>query len=191
MLHASAVAIEGRAVVFIAPKYGGKTTMAAALVRAGARLLSDDAVRIRVREHAECAAGVPSLRLRRESARHFHHVGGDESPGWRYLDRPDPEQVDSGWFPLEALYVLQPGPTESPESTRRERLDATTSALTIFRSVKLGNLLARSLASDCLGRVGDIVVRTLVYTLEFERGLDRLSRAVESLMGLHANHRLA
>jgi hypothetical protein len=41
-LHASAVSINGRAIAFLGPKHAGKSTLALALVREGARLLTDD-----------------------------------------------------------------------------------------------------------------------------------------------------
>ena len=44
VLHASAVAIDGRAVAITAPSGVGKTTLALALVESGARFLADDAL---------------------------------------------------------------------------------------------------------------------------------------------------
>ncbi|MBM9594026.1 hypothetical protein [Roseitranquillus sediminis] len=46
VLHASAIALEDRAVIFLGNKTAGKSTTAAAMVAAGCRLLSDDVVAI-------------------------------------------------------------------------------------------------------------------------------------------------
>ena len=42
VLHASAVAVDGRAVAFLSANRGGKTTLATSLMAAGAKLLTDD-----------------------------------------------------------------------------------------------------------------------------------------------------
>ncbi len=46
LLHASAVEVGGKAILFIAPSYGGKSTLADFFVQQGHRLLSDDKIRI-------------------------------------------------------------------------------------------------------------------------------------------------
>ncbi|MDA1081237.1 MAG: hypothetical protein O2973_06105 [Gemmatimonadetes bacterium] len=48
VLHASAVEMDGRAVAFVGPVGAGKSTIAAACVAAGAALLSDDVLAIRL-----------------------------------------------------------------------------------------------------------------------------------------------
>jgi hypothetical protein len=64
VLHASAVEIDGRAVVFIAPSGYGKSTLAASFVLAGARLLCDDALVLEASgPGARVQPGHPSLRL--------------------------------------------------------------------------------------------------------------------------------
>ena len=66
-LHAASVETRGRAVVFGAPGRFGKTTLAAALVGAGYRLLSEDSTCLRI--SAEDVAVVPGpamLRVRRD-----------------------------------------------------------------------------------------------------------------------------
>ncbi len=45
-LHAAAVTVEGRAAVFLSSNHGGKTSLAAALVRGGRPLLTDDVLAI-------------------------------------------------------------------------------------------------------------------------------------------------
>lgn len=70
VLHATAVAIGGRALAILGEKGAGKSTLAAALTRRGHRLLSDDVVAIEERDGASVAfAGTASLKIQPEAAR--------------------------------------------------------------------------------------------------------------------------
>jgi hypothetical protein len=65
VLHASGVAIDGRAALITGAAGAGKSSLAAALLRAGGQLLSDDAVALQVRDGALLAyAGSLALQLR-------------------------------------------------------------------------------------------------------------------------------
>lgn len=70
-LHASTVAIDGQAVIVAGPSSAGKSTTAAALMLAGAQLVSDDLTVISVPSGPGPALvyrGRPSMRLHRETA---------------------------------------------------------------------------------------------------------------------------
>ncbi|HKX28060.1 MAG TPA: hypothetical protein VJ302_10230 [Blastocatellia bacterium] len=74
MLHASAVAVAGRAIIFFGPSGRGKSTTAAAFVRQGATLLADDYAAIRFDGDLQCRKcellpSFPRLRLTDRSAR--------------------------------------------------------------------------------------------------------------------------
>ena len=72
VLHASAVVIGGRALVFLGPSTAGKSTLAAFLLGTGASLLSDDIVPLRVGpEGSSVAESLPQLRLLEETASHL------------------------------------------------------------------------------------------------------------------------
>jgi hypothetical protein len=58
-LHASVVELNGRAVGFLGPSGQGKSTLAASLIRAGARLVTDDLLLVRSRGIALCASPGP------------------------------------------------------------------------------------------------------------------------------------
>ena len=56
-LHASAVAVDGAAIGFMAPKFHGKSTLAAAMTYVGAHLVSDDALAILPEDRTDPGAG--------------------------------------------------------------------------------------------------------------------------------------
>ena len=84
MLHASAVAVEDRAVAFLATNRAGKSSLAATLMQAGHPLLTDDLLRLDVEESFAAHPGYPQMRMWPEVAEHF--VGGFED-----LDLVHPE----------------------------------------------------------------------------------------------------
>jgi hypothetical protein len=63
-LHASGVEVDGRALLFVAPGRFGKTTLAAACVAAGHRLLTEDLACVRLWPQPSVLPGPPLLRLR-------------------------------------------------------------------------------------------------------------------------------
>jgi len=67
-LHAAAVEVDGQAVVLAAPGTFGKTTLAAAFLSAGYRLLSEDLTCLRLGEEPQVVPGPAMLRVRRDVA---------------------------------------------------------------------------------------------------------------------------
>jgi hypothetical protein len=112
-LHASAVAVDSRAIGLLGPAGAGKSTAAAAFSRRGIPVLSDDVVAIREQgERFMVSPGYPRLRLWPESVRDLY--GTVEAlprltPNWdkRYLDLT---MQDDGFqrepLPLAAIYIL-------------------------------------------------------------------------------------
>lgn len=69
LLHASAVAVQGRAIAFIGASGMGKSTLAALLCSAGARMVTDDVLRLDRREgEFLCHFGSGEIRLREGAA---------------------------------------------------------------------------------------------------------------------------
>ncbi len=129
-LHASAVEMDGRAVVLAGGSGAGKTTTAAILCAAGARLLSDDVVAVEFdRGLPACRPGSTELRLRRAAA------GLAETSSWAVTRRPTidgrlavtTEAVPSDAVRLAAVVFPRP----QREATRPEvvRLRASDAAL--------------------------------------------------------------
>jgi hypothetical protein len=124
MFHACGVVLDGRALLIAGPSGAGKSSLAAALVRAGRRLLSDDVVALRLRGGALTAyAGPVALQLREDedkrlSAEERAALGRPEQVGagkHRYLGSHVTEPV-----PLGSLFLIE----RSAAEPAAERLEA-------------------------------------------------------------------
>lgn len=188
--HASAVAIDGEAVGFLGAKGFGKSTLAWALVRAGARLLTDDTLRVQLGATPLAYPGVHELRLRSDAARRL-------PPGPREA-RPAGDRLVVGTLPIErlqvqpvpigALYLLSPV-NELPGSAaaRVYDLPAVPGALSLVRHAKIAPLLAGTDAVALLDRVVALVQRIPVRLLEVSRNFDRLDEVVARVLSRHAD----
>lgn len=112
VLHGSAVKLARRAVVFVGARSTGKSTLAAAFVERGRRVIADDVSAVVVDgEGASVAAGPPALKLWPDTLAHF---GSDPER----LDRVYPtvekrlRPVGPGGsepIPLDRVYLLRLG----------------------------------------------------------------------------------
>jgi hypothetical protein len=123
-LHAASVESGGRAIVFGAPGRFGKTTLAAALVSAGYRLLSEDSTCLRrSADGIDVVPGPAMLRVRRDPDR------SPEVPGGRVLHVDErvhlaiePALRGTGDpVPVDAIVLLREANAENP---RLERVPA-------------------------------------------------------------------
>jgi len=96
-LHAAAVEVDGRAIVFCGPTQRGKSTLSRALGEAGYRLLSEDGLAVELGEGGEVAhPGARGVRVRR------HDRGGS-----RRTDLiADPGPGEPGACPVGAIVLL-------------------------------------------------------------------------------------
>lgn len=143
-LHASAVEIEGRAIAFIGPSGGGKTTMAALMCRSGARAVTDDLLRCGVNgAAASCFRGSSTLRLRSQAKALGEGVGGSiETTDGRTAARFDHSPVSR--MPLAALIV--PRPSREASKLELRRLHGREAAVELLRSPRLAGLIEPGLA---------------------------------------------
>lgn len=125
-LHASAVAVNGRALACVGSKAAGKSTTAAGLALGGCAVLSDD-LAVLAEDATACAVqpGYRRLRLWNPAIEAFYGARDGlprvlSSHGKRYLDL-EAEGSGSSWrfqadpLPLAAVYVL--GPRRSTAAT--------------------------------------------------------------------------
>lgn len=185
-LHASAVAIGDRAVAFIAPKRHGKSTLAMALVSAGARLLSDDILPIDLATPVVARPGVHSVLLDDAASR---ALGLDESGARRGDKRAYSglahEQLATDRIRLAAIYALHPV-TAAPaqHAARRQRLHGPAAALALTAHARLGALMARH-PGQILERASRVAADVPVYGLAVARDLARLPAVVRQLEAWH------
>lgn len=114
VLHASAVATDEGAVVFLGDMGAGKSTTATAFDMAGHRLLDDDIVPVRFRDAtAIVAPGIPQLKLNPDVADTFDvEVAGEPKDDGKLYVRLD-SATGRDWVPLRCCYVLTEGPEVS------------------------------------------------------------------------------
>jgi hypothetical protein len=114
-LHAAAVEVDGQAILLGAPGTFGKTTLAAAFLSAGYRLLSEDVSCVRVSGRPLVIPGPAMLRLRPDVADRVdignaHMIG--ERDGRVHLAVDAPARGDCRPLPISAIVLLRPGEGE-------------------------------------------------------------------------------
>lgn len=188
-LHASAVAPRpGVGIALLAPKGFGKSTLAASLLRAGARLLSDDAapVRVPVEGPALLAPGIHQVRLWGDSAEQVGlpspSVEGRKVVVTEFTER----QLTHSAVAFDAAYVLRPmAPASGAPSVARVRLSEIDGAMALVEQAKVGALLGGREGPVFFGMAMDVAKRVPVYALEIVRDLSRLDEVAATILTWH------
>jgi hypothetical protein len=179
VLHAAGVVLAGEAVLFAGPPGAGKSSLAAALLRRGGELLSDDAVALEWQGGpivAHPGAGALYLRTAEQDRLDAGERGrlGSPSPSLsRYRYEPEAKAAAA---PLGALFLLE----RAPQGAAIERLEGgdpfALLAATFNLSVRTPERLIRQLDA-----VEAIAATERVYRLRVLSGTDAtgLARVVE------------
>ena len=193
-LHASAVAVEGRAVAFMGPSGAGKSTLAARLHDLGLTVIADDVVVIRFDGEGRPLAmpGLPRLRLWKDalelSGRHpsgfARSYAGDDD--WEKYDVPLTRPESDQGMELAALYLLAEGDTLDIAP-----LSGLATAEAVFANTYRGAFVteagdARAHWQSCLS----LVQRVPVFSFTRVRGFERIDAQVEELLA-HARRLIA
>jgi hypothetical protein len=188
-LHGSAVAMEAGAIALLASKGNGKSTLAFALMQAGAPLMTDDTVVIDAGPPATVRPGVQSVRLFRDSADWLS--APDPVPGSSDIKATfgqlaaDARQMTRA--PLAALYLLESVPADSIVGpVEREPVIGPQAVFGLLAQTKIGALLSGAEAPTVFNAVVSVAESTTVYHLRVAREYDKLGAVVEQLMAWHA-----
>lgn len=184
-LHGSAVAFPTGGVAFLAPKFGGKSTLALALTNVGARLATDDTVAVDLGPPAQLHPGVHTLRLWLDSASRLSDAPVLETlPGDKQLVGPSSDRLQMAPVSLRAIYLLAPVPGRSAAAIR-EPMSEVAAALALIRHAKLGPLFGGAESTVWLRWAAALAGTVPVYRLEVVRDYLRLPEVVAHLLEWH------
>lgn len=188
-LHGSAVELAGVAIAFLAPKFHGKSTTAAALVNAGARFLTDDVVAVTPGPAPAVLPGVPIVQLWEDSAARVAleaaALPADEGAPKVQRRWDAVTQQARASAPLAAVYLLAPVPPGAPGGVQRTRLTGVEAALALLGQSKIGNLLGVERRAHLLQAAGELADRVPVYRLGVPRDFGQLPELTRSLREWH------
>jgi hypothetical protein len=187
-LHGSAVALAEGAVGFLAPKGNGKSTLAFALMRGGAALMTDDTVVIGSGDPATVRPGVQSVRLFRDSADRLDApapiAGSSDIKATFGQLSDDARRLTRA--PLAALYLLESVPAGTiAEPLDRRRIEGPDAVFGLLGQTKIGALLGGAEAPTVFAAVVALAEGCPIYRLRVTRDYERLSTVVERIMSWH------
>lgn len=170
-LHASAVAVDGRAIALVGVAGAGKSTTAAAFSQQGYPVLSEDVVALRDQGDSFLVQpGYPLIRLWPESVRALY--GAEDAlppltPNWnkRYLDlTQNGGEFQRQPLPLAAVYVLDER-SDAAAAPFVESIPSQTGLITLVANTYANYLLDREMRArefELLGRlVNNLPLRKL------------------------------
>lgn len=187
-LHASAVVHRGRALGFMAASKSGKTSLAASFVQAGASLLTDDILPIRVPDQGAplALAGFPQFRMWPDQAVEFGILSEDyplAHPDFAKVRMPASAvgRFHAGTAPLAALILPERfSPSEGSDAQEVEvtwtRLAGPELVLILLQSSFAASVLERlpDMQVTRLDRISRIAERVPAFRLRYPAGYDRL-----------------
>jgi hypothetical protein len=186
-LHASAVSARDGGVAFLAPKGFGKSSLALAAVRAGARLATDDTLPVLLGAPVTAWPGIQSLRVHDDvvSALGAEAPGAETREGKRLLTSLDPAQLLDAPAPLAAIYLLAPIDDDDLPPVEYETLPTPIAAMAIVSHVKIARMLGAAASATMLERAAAIARTVPVRLLQTPRDLARLDEVARTVLGWH------
>lgn len=180
VLHASGVAVDGKAVVFLGQRGAGKSTMAAAFHREGYDVFEDDTLCVRVESGVPMVVpGVPQLRLRPSGAT---ELGIDATAQSNFTTNPKKVhvQLDSvpDPAPLTRCYRLdRSGQTTFKELSLQEKF------FTIRLQTFVRGLLEDTGAADTHFEQCSTIIESVPFReLQYPADIKKLSSVIASIV---------
>lgn len=185
LLHASAVNIHGRTVLFLGKSGWGKSTLAALFHEAAYPLYSDDCVMLQQRDAKwQVLATYPSLRLYEDSIDSIFSQHSELSPVSEYSDKQrislavKPAQIIP---PLHALYFLS-DPESAPEDIHILPMSAANTCIELIqRSFQL-DLSSREHSQKLMTLAAKLTQSVPAYRLSYPHSYQDNHRLLEYLV---------
>lgn len=185
VVHASALAIDGRHALFLGPSGWGKSTLAALLQRNGHGVLSDDCVQLMMtgtRLHA--VPTYPSLRLNADSLDAVFANTADTTPVASYSEKHRlavaPQRLPATSVAVDVLYVLG-DPAFCGDSIFITSLSPTEVCMALIQHSFRLDLGDRAATVAQLARCSEIARVTPAFRLDYPRDFarhDQLTRTI-------------
>lgn len=182
-IHASSLVYQGKAAVFMADSKTGKSTLAAALLQAGAELLSDDIVPItETLEGFFASPGYSTIRLSQEQAGYFLGAQANLAHWFPALGKALVPIGENGWGSccktpqkIWRLYVLSRTANSSDAKVQLEPLSRSDSVLALIRFSFFTNCaLALGVAAERMAFFARLVEQAQVTRLTYSSGYEHL-----------------
>jgi hypothetical protein len=184
-LHGSCVVMRERAIAFLGGKHHGKSTLALALVRAGARWMSDDLIAIQPGHPALVRPGIPSARVWSDAARELDVAAWSKVlPGLKStVAQFDAARVWTRHAPLAAVYLLDPVANDpAAPACARDPLRGSDAAVALAHQTKLADgLIGLPAAGVQLKLATQIAAAAPVWRLRVARDFARLPGVLAEL----------
>jgi hypothetical protein len=189
-LHGSAVEVGGQGIVFVAPKFSGKSTLAFSLTAAGARLVTDDTAILDPRGTVMLWPGVHGVRLWADSADTLRaaKLAGTFVPSLKRLAAGLPsERLLWEPVPLAAIYLLESveAGDGGPAAARTPTPPARAAAGLGLQTRLADPLIGYASAAVDLRRAAEVVRQVPIYRLSVVRDFGRLPEVVGQIFEWH------
>lgn len=189
VLHASAVQVGDAALAFVGASGMGKSTSATLMCADGARLITDDLLRLDLtQDPPTCWLGATELRLRKSASELVEQFTA--APGRRVTgdarDALAAEPATDEGLPLRAVVIPAPDRSGSLEVSV-ERQDPMSAFLLLSRFPRLLGWTDEAILRTQFQQLGDLVDKVPVYIANLPWGPpfpDGVAASVRSLVGL-------
>lgn len=162
VLHASAVAIEGRALAFVGPSGIGKTTLAAVMCLDGATLVTDDVLVVADGPSLTVVGGATELRLR-EAAAPLADVRRDAPRRVTADERTALTLTACSPEPLALAALVVPSPSRTTSDVSVERLAPSTALSVLLASPRVHGWRLPDVLSRDFTMQGEVANRVPIY----------------------------
>ena len=180
-MHASAIMIGDKSVAFAGDKMAGKSTTAAAFIRAGHKLLTDDILSVEFTDEGPLISpGFPQLKLAEDAETAMALTNAERSPVLRPGFEKRQSRLTSGFSDQKIaphrLFILERG-----SKAQIERLDPIEALKAVIKFSYISRFSTRKMGAEPnhLANCAKFTSLVEVCRLEVPTGLDLLDQAVK------------